>query len=178
VTVIGDVVLRLSTGAASQAVLTLPVNRHDSLDGDWGVFVQDRWTVKRLTANFGLRMDQLQTSVPDQVLPASIWLSEQHFTGRDVLNRTELSPRLGAAYDLFGNGKTALKVAVARFVDGETVNLTGQVNPRPRSDDRPAGVDRSQSRLHDLQRERHPAGRRARADDQRELRHARDFDAV
>jgi len=129
VTVIGDVVLRLSNGAASQAVLTLPVNRHDSLDGDWGVFVQDRWTVKRLTANLGLRMDQLQTSVPDQVLPASIWLAEQHFAGRDVLNWKDLSPRLGAAYDLFGNGKTALKVAVARFVDGETVNLTGQVNP-------------------------------------------------
>jgi hypothetical protein len=129
VSVLGNVVLHLDEGAASQAVLTLPTNRHDSVDGDWGLFVQDRWTMKRLTANLGLRMDWLRTSVPDQVLPASVWLAEQRFPGRDVLDWKDLSPRLGLAYDLFGNGKTAVKVAVARFVDGETIALTGQVNP-------------------------------------------------
>jgi hypothetical protein len=129
VSVYGNVVLRLDGGAASQAALTLPTNRHDSVDGDWGFFAQDRWTMKRLTANLGLRMDWLRTSVPDQVLPASVWLPEQHFDGRDVIDWKDLSPRLGLAYDLFGNGKTAVKVAVARFVDGETIALTGQVNP-------------------------------------------------
>ena len=127
--VYGNVVLRLNAGAASQAALTLPTNRHDSVDSDWGFFAQDRWTMKRLTTNIGLRMDWLRTSVPDQVLPASVWLPEQHFTARRVIEWKDLSPRLGLAYDLFGNGKTALKVAVARFVDGETIALTGQVNP-------------------------------------------------
>jgi hypothetical protein len=122
-------VLRVDSGVPSQATLTLPTNRHDQVNGDWGFFVQDRWTIKRLTANLGVRMDWLQTSVPDQVLPASVWLSEQHFDGRDVIDWKDLSPRLGIAYDLFGTGKTAVKVAVARFVDGETIGLTGQVNP-------------------------------------------------
>ena len=129
VSVYGNVVLRLDSGVPSQATLTLPTNRHDKVDGDSGFYVQDRWTVKRLTANMGLRMDWLQTSVPDQVLPASVWLAEQHFDGRDVIDWKDLSPRLGIAYDLFGTGKTAVKVAVARFVDGETIGLTGQVNP-------------------------------------------------
>ncbi|MGH9239703.1 MAG: carboxypeptidase regulatory-like domain-containing protein [Vicinamibacterales bacterium] len=129
VSVFGNVVLRLNAGAASQAVLTLPTNRRDNLDADWGFFVQDRWTINRLTAFAGLRMDWLKTSVPDQVLPASVWLAEQQFAGRDVLDWKDLSPRLGLSYDLFGDGRTALKVGVARFVAGETVNLTGAVNP-------------------------------------------------
>lgn len=128
--VIGSVVMRYTGTVPNSVDLTLPGNEKEQIDGDWGFFVQDRWSIgRKLTLNLGLRADLLFSSVPDQTLPASVWLPTQNYSAQDVLSYKDLSPRIGAAYDLFGNGKTAVKVALARYVAGETVNLTGAVNP-------------------------------------------------
>jgi len=74
--VVGDVVLNYSGGNPLQIVATVPTNRRDDIDGDWAFFVQDRWTVGRMTANVGLRMDWLMTSYPDQLLPGNLWVGE------------------------------------------------------------------------------------------------------
>jgi hypothetical protein len=53
-----------------------------------------------------------------------------------ALRRTEqrpkfndLSPRLGFAYDLFGDGKTALKATLSRYVQTSTVGFARLLNP-------------------------------------------------
>src|SRR5262249_23230866 len=41
----------------------------------------------------------------------------------------DINPRLGAAYDLFGNGKTAVKTSLSRYVASQTVGFASQFNP-------------------------------------------------
>ena len=42
---------------------------------------------------------------------------------------TDINPRLGFAYDLFGDSRTALKVSAGRYVGLQTVQLAGRNNP-------------------------------------------------
>ena len=42
----------------------------------------------------------------------------------------DITPRMGAAYDVFGNGKTALKVNVGKYLEGAGIQLN-YANPNP-----------------------------------------------
>ena len=81
------------------------------------VFAEDQWTLDRLTLNLGLRYDGLRGSVPAQELPAGPYVPARSFEAvRNTPNFHDLNPRVGAALDLLGNGKTALKGSVSRTV--------------------------------------------------------------
>jgi hypothetical protein len=86
--------------------------------------------VKRLTLNLGVRADFLNSQVDAQHLPAGLLIGERDFPAiESVPNWSDLSPRLGVAYDLFGNGRTALKATLARYVQGESYGIARAVNP-------------------------------------------------
>jgi hypothetical protein len=46
-----------------------------------------------------------------------------------VPNWKDVSPRLGIVYDLFGNGRTALKASVGRYVILEATTIAAVANP-------------------------------------------------
>ena len=83
----------------------------------YGIYAQDRMTFGRLTVNAGLRLDRLTNSYPDQTRAASTWEPEgQSISGlSDIVAWNDLQPRLGVAYDLFGDGRTALKASANRY---------------------------------------------------------------
>ena len=109
---------------------TTPYTAHERLVADLGVYVQDTWTIKRMTVNAGLRWDYLNNKVGAQDAPGGTWIGPRHFDElTDVPNFNDLSPRLGLAYDLFGNGKTALKATLSRYVQTSTVGFARLLNP-------------------------------------------------
>jgi hypothetical protein len=101
-----------------------PFSTAGKLDGDLGLFVQDRWTLHRLTVNAGVRFDWFRSSFPDQHLAPALWVPARdvQLPGGDLVNWTDLSPRLGIAYDLAGDGRTALKVSLNRYVVGNALH--------------------------------------------------------
>jgi hypothetical protein len=108
----------------------LPTRAQDYLRPNLGVFGQDQWTVRRLTINAGLRFDYLRTGYPDHNIPATQYVRVPRvFEGEDVIRWTSLSPRLGASFDLFGTGKTAVKVSAGHFVLADGLPNRRPFNP-------------------------------------------------
>ena len=107
-----------------------PARFAERVNHNLGLYAQDQWTVKRLTLNLGVRADFLNSQVDPQHMPAGLLVGQRDFQAiENVPNWSDLSPRLGVAYDLFGNGKTALKASLARYVQGESYGIARDVNP-------------------------------------------------
>ena len=117
---------------------------------DLGIFVQDQWKVDRFTFSLGVRYDHFVGFDPAQDLPgptdehfdrsypgvqtaatfANQWIGPRHFDKvTDIPNWKDINPRLGVAYDLFGDGRTALKTSLGRYVAKTNVDVSQQLNP-------------------------------------------------
>ncbi len=83
----------------------------------FGFFAQDQWTLRRATFNLGLRYDQYKQGYPSISLPPTQYVkAERNFPASTLVRWKDLSPRAGVAYDLFGNGRTAIKGSLSRYV--------------------------------------------------------------
>ncbi len=89
------------------------------------VFGQEQWTHSRLTLQAAVRYDHAgswfpaQQEGPSRFLPTPMIFPETQ--GVDSYN--DITPRFGAAYDVFGNGRTAIRANIGKYLEGVGVQL-------------------------------------------------------
>ena len=108
---------QFNNGIPNQVSLRLPFTSETHVSAG-GIYSQDRWTIQRLTVNLGLRWDYFRSHYPSRrwadTVRADAYLT---FPEQDWASFNDITPKLGAAYDVFGTGKTAVKVSLSKYVD-------------------------------------------------------------
>jgi hypothetical protein len=106
---------------------------------DLGLYVQDSWTMNRLTLNPGLRMEFFNTYIPNEGAPPGRFVPLREYGPiYDLPNwKDPWVPRLGGVYDLTGDGKTAIKGHVGKYMTAfSTVGFAQVYNPLRQETDR------------------------------------------
>ncbi len=126
---------QLADGTLSPAFVNInapATGWQDNLNYNLGFFAQDRWTLDRLTVSGGVRVDFLNTSTEPFTLGPHRWLPNRNVffdAVENVPNWKDVNPRVSAAYDLFGTGRTALKGSASRGVQQESIAIARANNP-------------------------------------------------
>ena len=127
----GNMVQVYNNGAPLQVrVYNTPIVSRANLNGDVGLYVQDSWKIGRLTLNPGLRYERFNAEVAEQSAPAGRFVPARQFAKIENLpNFKNWAPRVGAAYDLFGNGTTGIKASVGRYMQQDATSFPQTYNP-------------------------------------------------
>jgi hypothetical protein len=138
------------TGYETSEMLTAPVDNYSigSQTGYFGnvsqedaVFAQDDWRItKRLTLNLGIRWDLLTWPYEEHNQQASFDIATGHVleagvngVSRSIINQNYLNfaPRVGFAYDLSGDGKSALRGGYGIFYFPDYGGISNQLGQQP-----------------------------------------------
>jgi hypothetical protein len=100
------------------------------MKADLGVYAQDQWTMNRMSVSYGLRYEYLNAEVRPQHVDATRFLPARDFDPvHKVPEWSDISPRVGVSYDLFGNGRTAVKFTAGRYSGRTGVDIANSNNP-------------------------------------------------
>jgi hypothetical protein len=85
------------------------------------IYAQDQSTFGRLTLQGGIRFDYASSSYPaQQIGPEKFIPVAINFPATDGTAFKDVTPRVGATYDVFGNGRTAVKVTLGKYLEASS----------------------------------------------------------
>ena len=164
-------------------VWNTPLDAPGIVDYDAAFFLQDTWTIKRLTVNPGVRIEWFSAGMRAASAPSGRFVPERFFPEERGLLKwgPDYAPRFAVAYDLFGNGRTAIKGNYSKYHRQYDADPAAAYSPIGIISERRnwldcvanAAVHRMRRRQHRRdQPRRHRAGSRDRSEPRR--RHVRD----
>jgi hypothetical protein len=117
---------RFNNGVPNQLTQSISPFVNDARAGWHAVFAQESWTSGRLTLQGALRFDVARSWFPEQQLGPTRFLPTPLIFPETagVDSYKDITPRMGVAYDVFGNGRTALKFNLGKYLEGVGVQLT------------------------------------------------------
>jgi len=127
------------TGVGNLFAITLGDRPSDITQQAVGLFVQDQFhATSRLTFELGLRWDQniAPTDSEDRFVvfdPATVSLVRVGTNGRDSVynSSSDFQPRVGAIFDVTGDGRTIVRGAYAIMTDQPVTNAVTQTTSNP-----------------------------------------------
>ena len=105
-----------------------------SIYHETAAYAQDSLTIKhKLTLNLGVRYDHFNTFYPKQTSPQAdfpeLFPQRTFAQSPNIATWNTFRPRLGAAYDITGSGKSVVRAFFGQFDILEGAELAEQINP-------------------------------------------------
>src|SRR5881296_1239944 len=114
---------------ATVTLLGTPARWKERLNAGLAMYGQDAWTLGRVTITYGLRWEYLSEQVSGQPAQHGRFANVPAFGDIHLPIWRTFSPRTAVVYDLFGNGKTAIRFGFNRFEAAATTTLASLYNP-------------------------------------------------
>ena len=116
---------RFNQGVPNQFTFRLPEWHQADRTSTSALYIQDKWTRGRLTLQGALRYDRAWSFTPAELNGTELTsrfnaapIAFDRTPGVDAFN--DVTPRMGLAYDVFGNGRTAVKFNLGHYLDSAT----------------------------------------------------------
>jgi hypothetical protein len=114
----GDYLLIFNKGVPSQIQTFNYPFKPDNRLNNQSAFVTDSWRLtSRIVLNYGVRWERYNDFYPNQTKPAGQFSTAATYPGKQLLTWKAVVPRVGAAWDVLGNGKTLVKASFGLFGD-------------------------------------------------------------